>query len=185
MKNACLESLIKQSLIKSFFSECNCAPVEYDALYGVLLNTESVSKLCPFNFIRSVDSIKNDSSGILREWLLGFREETSPDAAGKRVSRAIGRLAKDYGSVLPDVMRGENSLAIMFRLFFLPGDTLFSLPFKTTSALQLTKSVLLSTILLDILFTREEFRGKSTEYWLERLLCSSVGLMSTLQELST
>lgn len=184
MKNTCLEPLIKTSLVKSFFNEYNCSPVEYDTLYGVLLNTESVSKLCPFNFIKFVDSIKNDNTGIVREWLLGLSEDVSADVAGKRVARAVGRLAKDYSPILPDVMCGENSLAIMFRLFFLPDDVLLSLSFKTTSALQLTKSVLLSAILLDILFTRDEFRGKDTTSWLERLLCSSTGLMSVLQELN-
>ena len=160
--------------------------MEYDTLYGVLLNTEGVSQLRPFNFPRNLDKIKNENTGILREWLEGFTVEgSSVENTGKRISRAIARLSKEYDFLLPEAMRGEASFAIMFRVFFLSSDDFMSLPFKITATLQLTKTLLWSILFLDVLFTRDTFRFHDCSFWLEKLLCSSTGIMATMRELGS
>ena len=117
-----INQTIKKGILKSTLMHSTYAQGQLEHLYELLLNDEDLSRYKAFNFIRNLDSL-SESTGIFKQWvLLNARMEDEQDyyLAGKRVSRALLRMCRDYEDILPDGMKGSNSIAIMLRVFFVP-----------------------------------------------------------------
>lgn len=165
--------LIKQSIIANVLNTSNLTQMNIDCLYDLLLNTENVTKLKPFNMLRHIDDL-TEQTGVFKLWLnVNARLDEQPDQyiAGKRVTRALQSIHRDYTNVLPEKLRSVNTLTMMFRLFFIPNDVIDNATCDVQCAATAVSSLLRAMILLDLIFSNEtDINGTTPEYWLNHLL---------------
>lgn len=173
MTNQAMATIIKQGILKSSLANSTYGKGQLEHLYGLLLNDESLNRYKPFNFIRNIDSI-SESTGLFKQWvLLKARLEDDQDyyTAGKRVSRALMRLSQDFEDVLPEGIKGYESIAIMFRVFFVPSSFLLTASTEVRNTLAFVSYILKTMLVLDLAFSNEaSINGYPPEYWLDKLL---------------
>lgn len=168
-----INQTVKKGILKSTLLHSTYAQGQLEHLYELLLNDESVNRYKPFNFIRNLDSV-SESTGIFKQWVqVNGHPEDEQDyyLAGKRISRALMRLSKEYEEILPEGMRGGNSLAIMFRVFFVPSSFSLTATNEVRKTLSFVSYILKTMLVLDLVFSNEKnINGYPAEYWVDKLL---------------
>lgn len=168
-------ALLKRAVIRGIIRNCDSSLLGTDLgkALSLLLNENSVQGLKPFNFIRNSNML-HDDTGLVQEWFdyltRSIRSESVEIMAAKRVKRGIECLSKTYDEFLPEVIQGKETLAVLFRVFYLGDDVAEGSDLSMRMALSFIVTLLRTMILLEMISDNFEVHGRPADYWLERLL---------------
>lgn len=181
LKRAVIRGIIANSSIDSLDSNLSRAVT-------LLLNEPSVKNLKPFNLIRNTDML-NDETGLVQEWFdyltRSIRSESVEIMAGKRVKRGIEGLSRIYDEYLPESIRGVETLAVLFRVFYMDcnfqGNALAHPDLALKMTLSFITTLLRTMLLLEMISDNFEVHGKPADYWLEFLLMGASTQLGDIQ----
>lgn len=179
------ENLIKQSIIKGACQRLQLSPIALGAVFQVLLDSDSTSKIIPFNMQKSLNAVSSEHA-IFLEWVRLLTCDVDNGVnSGRRVARGIVRLSREYTSVLPASMQGEASFSLMVRAFFLPESERLQLSSEQRYSLASIEMLIEAMCLLDMIFKYPQIKGISSDQFLDNLLSGvSVELTFALQQAS-
>lgn len=169
------KELFRRAMIRGILESKDIAMLNTDLsrLSVLLLNEDSVQGLKPFNFLKNIDKL-NDETGITKSWFdyltRTIRSESVDIMAGKRIKRGVESLATVFDPYLPEAIRGTETLAVLFRVLFVPMIAWDKYPMVVRMTASLAKSLLLTMMLTDMLLSDFEVMGKPADYWIEELL---------------